>query len=159
MPDLKAETGVVPSAFLSGLIAQWRAQDMHGVWNNKSDQELLAPYIFTKEKRRTLPLMADPDAQTLWRLEIFYDAIGLAIARATGVMVTPMIKIHAEGFGRVMLTAGRLVVFVKHVRDAHRFGFESLEALIADGEAQVAAGIDMIRRFPDVAAFGLKGDT
>ncbi len=145
---------VDPSAspFVRELIAQWRAQDMHGVWEEKSDDELLAPYILSKEKRRTIPLMANPDAQTLWRLEIFYNAIGLAIARASGVMVTPMLKLHAEGFGRVILTAGRLVVLSRHVRDVHRFGFESLERMAAEGEGQVAAGIDMVRRFPDVAA-------
>ncbi|MDA8360722.1 MAG: NifX-associated nitrogen fixation protein [Gammaproteobacteria bacterium] len=149
------ENGALPeSAFVRELIAQWRAQDMHGAWDSKSDLELLAPYILTKDKRRAIPLMANPDAHTVWRLEIFYNAVGLSIARVGGVMVTPMVKLHAEGFGRVILTAGRLLVLQKHVRDVHRFGFGSLEALAADGDEQVAAGIDMIRRYPDVAALG-----
>ena len=33
-----------------------------------------------------------------------------------------------------MLIAGRLVVLSRHLRDVHRFGFASLEALAREGE-------------------------
>ena len=36
-----------------------------------------------------------------------------------------MMKMSHEGFGRMILTAGRLIVVNKHLRDVHRFGFES----------------------------------
>ena len=65
--------------FLSELIKQWRAQDLHGSWDSKSDQDLLEPYIMTREKRLAIPLMSDPDPETLWRMELFYNAIGLTI--------------------------------------------------------------------------------
>ena len=29
--------------------------------------------------------MGDPDPETIWRLELFYNAVGLAIERVTGV--------------------------------------------------------------------------
>jgi probable nitrogen fixation protein len=78
----------VKRGFLNELIKQWRAQDMHGSWDSKSDLDLLEPYILTKEKRREMPIMSDPDPDTLWRMELFYNAIGLAIERVTGVMVS-----------------------------------------------------------------------
>jgi probable nitrogen fixation protein len=68
-------------------------------------------------------------------------------------MVTPMIKFHHEGFGRVILAAGRLIVFNRYHRDVHRFGFDSLSALAQKGDEVVAAGLDMVRRYPEVAAF------
>jgi probable nitrogen fixation protein len=142
------------SVFVKELIKQWRAQDAHGAWEGKSDAELLAPYVLTKEQRRELPIMGDPDPDTLWRLELFYNAVGLAIERATGVMVAPMMKMHHEGFGRLVLIAGRLIVINKHLRDVHRFGFDSMARLAAEGEKQVAAGIEMVNRFPDVAKYG-----
>ena len=72
--------------------------------------------------------MGDPDPETLWRLELLYNAVGLAVERGTGVMVTPMMKMRHEGFGRMVLLAGRArAVISKHLRDVHRFGFESLE--------------------------------
>lgn len=148
-----AETAATASPFFRELVKQWRAQDTHGAWERKSDLQLLAPYIITKEQRRQIPIMGDPDPETLWRLELFYNAVGLTIERATGIMVSPMMKMSHEGFGRMILTAGRLVVVNKHLRDVHRFGFESIEKLVADGEKLIAAGSDMIAKFPEVARY------
>ena len=47
----------------------------------------------------------------------------------------------------------RLIVFNKQVRDAHRFGFNSLEKLSAAGTKAVTEAVDMIRKFPDVAHY------
>ena len=65
-----------------------------------------------------------------------------------------MMKMSHEGFGRLVLMAGRLVVVNKHLRDVHRFGFESMEKLAAEGEKLVAAGVEMLRQFPDVVNYG-----
>jgi probable nitrogen fixation protein len=53
----------------------------------------------------------------------------------------------------MVLTAGRLIVFNKHLRDVHRFGFDSLEKLESVGEGIVAEGIDWIEKYPDVARY------
>lgn len=158
--DAGGTPGVAPAAdpcageFLRQLVKIWRAQDTHGNWDGKTDADLIAPYVITREQRREIPIIGDPDPETLWRLELYYNAIGLAIERATGTMVSPMMKFHHEGFGRVVLTAGRLIVLNRHLRDVHRFGFDSLERLAAEGDKAVAQGIEMIHRFPEVANFG-----
>jgi probable nitrogen fixation protein len=141
------------SVFFQELVKQWRAQDSYGAWEKKSDLDLLAPYILDKAARREIPIMGDPDPETIWRMELFYNAVGLAIERATGVMVSPMMKLHHEGFGRQVLIAGRLIVVNKQLRDVHRFGFDSLEKLAEEGGKLVAAGAAMIERFPDVANY------
>ncbi len=144
----------VDSPFVRELIKQWRAQDTHGAWDGKSDLQLLDPYILDKERRKQIPMLGDPDPETIWRLELFYNAIALTIERATGVMVTSLMKMHHEGFGRMILAAGRLIVVNKQLRDVHRFGFNSLEKLADDGGKLVANGIEMINRYPDVARYG-----
>jgi probable nitrogen fixation protein len=148
-----APSDATNDVFLKELVKQWRAQDTHGTWDKKTDFDLLAPYIVDKEARKKLPIIGDPDPETLWRLELFYNAVGLAIERATGVMVQPMMKMSHEGFGRVILTAGRLIVVNKHLRDMHRFGFDSAQKLAAEGAKLVAAGVEMIEKFPDVARY------
>lgn len=154
MADATAATVTVKTKpFVPELVKQIRAQDTHGAWDGKSDETLLDPYVLTAEQRRALPLMADPDPETLWRMELFYNAVGLAVERATGVMVTPMIKMHHEGFGRVVLIAGRLVVLNRNLRDVHRFGFPSVEKLDETGAKYVADAIAMIRTYPDVANY------
>jgi len=151
-----AETPTDPwkSPFVIELVKQWRAQDTHGAWEGKNDAKLLEPYIITKEQRREMPIIGDPDPETIWRLELFYNAVGLAIERETRIMVSPMMKMHHEGFGKMILTAGRLVVVNKQLRDVHRFGFETMEKLAAEGEKLVTAAIEIIKQFPDVANYG-----
>ncbi|PAY03328.1 MULTISPECIES: NifX-associated nitrogen fixation protein [Bradyrhizobium] len=143
----------IDAPFLIELIRMWRAQDANGAWTNKSDLDLLEPYVLNKEKRRALPIVGDPDPDTLWRLELFFDAVALSIERATGVMVQPIMKLHHEGFGRVVLVAGRLIAVNKQLRDVHRFGFVNLVKLAQEGDKYVNDGIDMVRRFPDVANY------
>jgi len=142
------------SAFIKELVKQWRAQDSYGTWDGKSDETLLEPYVLDKEKRKAIPIVGDPDPETLWRLELFYNAVGLSIERASGVMVTPMMKMHHEGFGRMVLIAGRLIVVNKQLRDVHRFGFPTLEKLAEEGEKLVAQGVEMINRYSEVARYG-----
>jgi probable nitrogen fixation protein len=140
--------------FVQQLIRQMRAQDVHGSWDGKSDLELLNPFIHTAEERRALPILGDPDPETLWHLEIFYNAIAVAIERETGQMVSPMMKMSHEGFGRMVLIAGRLVVVNKQLRDVHRFGFPSLAKLAAAGGKFLDEAVAMIRSYPEVAQYG-----
>jgi probable nitrogen fixation protein len=87
-------------------------------------------------------------------MELFYNAVGVAIERETGNMVSPMMKMSHEGFGRLVLLAGRLVVFNKQLRDVHRFGFVSLAKLAEQGGKFFNEGVSMVRQYPDVANYG-----
>ncbi len=145
------DSALLQDAFVLELIKQIRAQDTHGTWEGKSDAKLLEPYILTVEQRRTMPIMGDPDPDTLWRLDLYHNAIGLSIERATKCMVSPMTKMSHEGFGRTVLTTGRLIVVNRHLRDVHRFGFPSLAKLAEAGNKLVNEGIAMIEKYPDVA--------
>ncbi|WP_291522640.1 NifX-associated nitrogen fixation protein [Acidithiobacillus sp.] len=155
MPENTAVAVVLPeeSLFYRELVKQWRAQDSYGAWEKKSDTELLAPYVLDKEQRRAIPIIGDPDPEILWRVELFYNAVGLATERASGVMVSPMMKMSHEGFGRMVLIAGRLIVVNKQLRDVHRFGFPSMEKLAEEGDKLVAGALEMIEKFPEVARF------
>lgn len=142
----------VEDPFVKILVALIRAQDSSGAWDGEPDETLLAPFIVTKEQRRDMPLIGDPDPDILWRVELFYGAIGMTIERQTGVNAAPIMKIHHEGWGRILLTAGRLVVVNAYLRDLHRFGFDSVEAMVTKANRIIAEGITTIGKFPDVAA-------
>ena len=149
-----SDEALLQDPFIRELIKQIRAQDTHGTWEGKSDSKLLEPYILTAEQRRALPMMGDPDPDTLWRLDLFHNAIGLSIERATGCMVSPMMKMSHEGFGRAVLTAGRLIVVNRHLRDVHRFGYPSLAKLAEAGTKLVNEGIGMVQTYKEVANYG-----
>lgn len=137
--------------FLKNLVLLFRAEDSYGAWEGKSDEVLLAPFILDKEARAAMPIIGDPDPDTLWRLELFYKAVGITIEKLTGLMATPMLKMSHEGFGRIVLIAGRLVVVSKHLRDVHRFGFPSQEKLVADGAKLVRDAVALIEKHRVVA--------
>ena len=153
-PEASEDATLMDTPFVRELVKVLRAQDTHGTWDGKSDRTLLDPYILTAEQRREIPIIGDPDPEILWRLELFYNAIGVAIERETGQMVSPMMKMSHEGFGRLVLLAGRLVVVNKQLRDVHRFGFASLAKLAEQGGKFVTDGVKMIRDYPAVAQYG-----
>ncbi|MCB2059874.1 MAG: NifX-associated nitrogen fixation protein [Novosphingobium sp.] len=152
MSDAVLDTPAI-DGFAAALVQQIRAQDTHGSWDRKSDADLLEPFILDKEKRRAIPIIGDPDPDTLWRLELYYGALCLEIERRCKRMVSPMMKMSHEGFGRMVLIAGRLVVINKSLRDVHRFGFDSIEKLNAEAEKLIGSAIEMIERFPAVADY------
>ncbi|MER9266105.1 NifX-associated nitrogen fixation protein [Mesorhizobium sp. M0410] len=145
------DEAALATPFVKCLVRLVRAHDSNGSWEGKSDAELLGDFIITREQRRAIPIIGDPDPDVLWRLEMFYTAVGLAIEERSGLMASPMMEISHEGFGRVLLTAGRLVVLSKTLRDVHRFGFETFWKLAAAGTKLVGDGIAAIEAYPEVA--------
>ena len=150
VPD-PADAEALATPFLQALVRLVRAQDTFGAYAKRTDAHMLAGYIVTKEQRRAAAALCRADPDLVWRIEQFYGAIGLVVEQETGLVASPMVKIYDEGFGRVILTAGKLVVLTKHLRDAQRFGFENIAALAAEGTKQAAAAIAMIGQFPEVA--------
>ncbi len=141
-------------SFFRDLALQFRSHDGFGAWDKLTDEQVLKPFILDAEARRAIPIIGDPDPDVLWRLEIFYNTVALSIEKRTGVMVSPMMKMSHEGFGRMVLIAGRLVVVNKNLRDVHRFGFASREKLLEEAEKLIRQGTEMIEKYKEVATFG-----
>lgn len=137
--------------FVKVLIGLIRAEDSYGAWEKRTDLDLLREFVVTKEQRRALPIVGDPDPDVTHRVEQFYRAVGLRIEQRTGLMASPTISLHHEGFGRLFITVGKLVALAKTLRDVHRFGFDSLKALSDEGEKAVDKALANIEQFPEVA--------
>mgnify|MGYP001765899857 FL=1 len=149
--ELTADDAALATPFLSTLVRLVRAEDSYGTWEGRSDASILKDFIVTKEQRREIPIIGDPDPDVLWRVEKFYAAIGLAIEAEAGHIASPMMKMSHEGFGRVILTVGRLVVLSKSLRDVHRWGHDDLTKLAEAGTKAVGEACEMIAKFPEVA--------
>jgi probable nitrogen fixation protein len=151
---LEPETrgGALPaSPFLQMLARIIRAEDTYGAWEGKGDALILADFIITREERQDIPIIGDPDPDVIWRLEKYYTAIGLLLEQKTGCMAAPMTRLSWEGFGRIVLIAGRLVVLSRHLRDVHRFGFESYADLATAGERLLDEAVRAVETYPDAA--------
>ncbi|NRQ19216.1 NifX-associated nitrogen fixation protein [Ensifer sesbaniae] len=150
-PAVNEYEAVLATPFVRCLTRLIRAQDAYGRQDGASDAELLAKFIVTEEHRRQIPIIGDPDPDMMLRLNLFYTAVGLTIESHTGLVASPAMMISHEGFGRVLLTTGRLVVFSKTVRDVHRFGFATLPKLAEAGAKLVDDAIAAIEAYPEVA--------
>lgn len=148
---VRQKSDPIQSPFLKALIGRIRAEDSFGAWESKPDEWLLRDYIVSREEKRAMPIISDPDPDVVSRVEHFYQAVGLAVEQSCGLMASPMMKMSHEGFGRVILTTGRLVIFSKTLRDVHRFGFENLDVLSEEGMKAVRMALDTIKEYPDVA--------
>ena len=82
---------------------------------------------------------------------VFYRALAACIEKETGLLSQVVIDLSHEGFGWALVFSGRLLLVTKTLRDAHRFGFDSLEKLAEEGEKFVQKGIDLAKRFPEVS--------
>lgn len=147
----KDDDTAMQAPFVKALVGLIRAEDSFGTWDRKSDIDLLSEFVLTKEARRAIPIVDDPSPEVLHRVEQFYRAVCHRIEQRTGLMASPMMKMSHEGFGRVLITVGKLVAFAKTVRDAHRFGFDSLDALSLQGEKAVDQAATAIESYPEVA--------
>lgn len=137
--------------FIKEMNRQTRALDSYGTYDGWPTERVLAPYILTKEQRRQIPVVGDPDDVTLARVKAFHNAIAALIEKECGLMAVPMINITHEGFGRGLITVGKLVVLDRTLRDVHRFGFDSYSKMKDEADKHLAVALEIIGKYPDVA--------
>jgi probable nitrogen fixation protein len=130
--------------FIKQMIVQLRAMDSYGTYDTWKDVDVIDPMILTKERRREIPVVGDPDETTMSRVKAYYNAIAQTIERETGLMAAPVINITHEGFGRALILVGKLVALDKILRDTHRFGFDSLDHLITEAEKLIGKATALI---------------
>lgn len=150
-PAVALSPELADTDFIKEMNRQTRALDSYGNYDNWPVQRVLAPYIVTKEQRRQIPVIGDPDEVTLSRVRAFYNAIAALIEKEARLMAVPMIHLSHEGFGRALITVGKLVVFDRTLRDVHRFGFDNYSKMKDEADKHLAVALEIIGRHPDVA--------
>lgn len=142
---------VMETDFIKEMVKQMRALDSYGSYDGWTPERILEPYIVTKEMRRQIPVIGDPDEQTLSRVKAFYNGIAVLIEKECGHMAVPMINITHEGFGRVAITVGKLVALDRTLRDVHRFSFENLSKMKDEADKHLSVALEIVGKYPDVA--------
>ncbi|MCU0525226.1 MAG: NifX-associated nitrogen fixation protein [Elainella sp. Prado103] len=152
-PSTSATTvpSVADSPFLKAIVQQIRANDPYGTYRNWADELLLKPYVVTKVQKREISVEGEVDPITKGRIFAFYRAVAAGVETETGQLCQVVVDLSHEGFGWVLIFCGRLLVVSRTLRDAHRFGFDSIEKVAAEGDKLILSGVDYIRRFPEVA--------
>jgi probable nitrogen fixation protein len=133
------------------MLKQLRALDTYDSYEGWSEEKIIDPLVMTKERKREIPIVGDPDETTMARIKAYYNAIASLIEKKAGLMAVPVINITHEGFGRAFILVGKLIVVDKTLRDVHRFGFPSLEDLSLKTEQIVEKACALIDQYREVA--------
>ena len=151
MNQVVEQDPLLSTDFIKEMVKQMRAVDSYGTYDGWPVERILAPYVVTKEQRRALPVIGDPDEILLARIKAFYNAISSLIEKECGLMATPIVNITHEGFGRVVITVGKLVVLDRTLRDVHRYGYESFSKMKDEGDKVLSVALEIIGKYPEVA--------
>lgn len=66
-------------------------------------------------------------------------------------MAVPLVNLTHEGFGRALITVGKLVVMDRTLRDVHRFGFPSLSKMKDEADKILSVALELIGEHSKVA--------
>lgn len=133
------------------MLKQLKAVDTYGTYDGWTDAKILDPLILTKERKREIPIVGDPDETTMARVKAYYNAIASLVEKQTGLMAVPVINLTHEGFGRAFVIVGKLIVVDKTLRDVHRFGFPSLAKMNEEAGKQIDKAAELIASYREVA--------
>ncbi len=137
--------------FIKEMARQMRALDTYGTYAGWTVEQILDPYVLTKERKAQIPLVGDPDEETIARVKAFYNAIAVLIEKECKLLAVPLIHLTHEGFGRALITVGKLVAVDKTLRDVHRFGFASLSKMKDEADKLLGVALERIGQHPAVA--------
>ena len=115
------------------------------------EEKIIDPVILTKERKREIPIVGDPDEITLARVKAYYNSLATLIEKKSGLMAVPVINITHEGFGRAFVLVGKLIVVDKVLRDVHRWGFPSLEDMVEKSEQVIDKAVGLVEQYREVA--------
>lgn len=142
---------IFESDFMRELAKQMKAIDTYDSYSGWSTAKILDPYVLTKERRAAIPVVGDPDEITIARIKAFYNVIATLIEKECGLMAVPMINLSHEGFGRAIISVGKLILVDKILRDVHRFGFKSFSAMKDEGDKLLSVALQIVSEYPEAA--------
>lgn len=142
---------ILGTDFIKEMLRQMRALDSYGQYDGQPVERVLAPLVLTKARKAEIPLLGDPDEITVAFVKAFYNAIAVLIEKECGLMAVSLIHLSHEGFGRVLITVGKLVVLDRTLRDVHRFGFASLSKMKDEADKILGVALERIGQYPAVA--------
>jgi len=137
--------------FVGEMIKQLNALDSYGTYEGWSKAKIVDPLVLTKERKKEIPIIGDPDEITISRVKAYYSALATSIEQETGLMAVSLVNISHEGFGRALIMIGKLIVVDKVLRDIHRFGFRTLDEMCEQSDKLIARAKELVEKYNNAA--------
>jgi probable nitrogen fixation protein len=142
---------LLTSEIVLDMIKQLRAIDTYDTYDGWTNARIIDPLVLTKERKREIPIIGDPDSLTIARLKAYYNSLASLIEKRSELMAVPLVSLTHEGFGRALIMVGKLIVVDKVLRDTHRFGFASLEDMCEKSDKTIANALSLIEKYNNAA--------
>jgi probable nitrogen fixation protein len=150
--NIAEDDPLLATPFAVEMVRQVRAVDAYGTCDDWPAARILDPFILTREQKREIPLVGDPDEIVMSRVKAFYNAIAALIENECGLMAVPTISLTHEGFGRALITVGKLVVMDRTLRDVHRFSFPTLIRMKEEVDKILVVALEIVGEYPKAAS-------
>lgn len=136
------------NTFRDVLITKIRSHDPHNIWKNVADDTLMTRYyVLTKDDKKKIDAFSAISPETVAKIRLYYEAVALYVEQQCGKMIVTVLDINTEGFGRALLVYEDYIFLQKFHRNAHKFGFATLEEVLEEGETLAAKAIAKAESF------------
>jgi len=126
--------------FMETLNSKLRSHDTYGVWKKLEDETIIARhFVLSKEDKKKIDVYGRMPDEVVAKIRLFYETVAQTVEWHTKKMAICVLDINTEGFGRALVIYEDNILMQKVHRNAHKFGFESLEKIEEEGEKLVAA--------------------
>lgn len=119
--------------FTKALVAQLRAIDTYNHWGRLSDDDLIEQKFIKKKSEGGAANCHIKDESAIFNIKTFFQTIATEFERKTGELSNVLMEFSDEGFGRVVVISGKIVICDKTIRDANNYGFKTKEKLEDEG--------------------------
>ncbi|MEK5165016.1 DUF269 domain-containing protein [Paenibacillus sp. FSL R5-0527] len=141
------------AAFNRTLSQMIDAYDYFGKVSGLSEEEKIARLLlFTPEEKQALSQDCTPNAKLRRQVEHVFQALAAALEAETGQLMQSMVEMNGEGFGRAIVSSGRLILVSVTLRAGLRFPFTSAAKLEKFALSQIREALDWLARHGEVAA-------
>jgi len=121
--------------FYDTLAAKLRSHDTYGVWKKLDDDTVISRhFVLSREDRKKIDVYGKMPEDTKAKMRLFYEAAAQNVEMKSGKMAICVLDINTEGFGRALIVFEDTILVHKVHRNAHKFGFDSIEKIVEEGE-------------------------
>lgn len=138
--------------FATCILSILDSHDKFGLWARKSKEEKLSKYFLLDSSAfKGADTICGADSAPIRRqATLFFQAVAMSLEIRTGTRICSIVELDEEGLGRAVIYSGRLVLTAYGWRQG-QFGFTSMDAAEQEGERFIAAGLEWLEKYPEMA--------
>lgn len=141
----------ISSLFLDSLDKVVQGNDALGLYRNLDvAQRLEQMFLVTPEEKQQTEACGLIDPKVKEKIELFFQAVTYAIEQKSGKLVSSIVELNSEGFGRVILYSGRLILVNKSIRGIQKFTFTELKQLDKAGTQYISNALSWLEKYPEI---------